>query len=285
MKNTITKKTITIAALIIISALAVFAQTSKDEQEILKIHNGLDQAFVKNDIAVFERVFADDYVLSGAYGKTMNRTETLEDLRKEWANTNYKVVAATSDNLKVKVSGNVAFVMGNWTSMMSPRSDANAEPHKDTGRYTGIYEKRGGKWTLVAEHWSEAQHDKKMMEAQVLKMGQEYGKMIQRGSQAEIERILADEYLYTNEKGEVKNKAKDVAGYKDRKSKLESVETTDQKVRVVGNNTAIETGTFRVKGTDKDGKPFEETERYTTVWVWRDMRWQIAADHTSAVKR
>ena len=123
------------------------------------------------------------------------------------------------------------------------------------------------------------------MEAQVLKMGQEYGKMIQRGDATEIARILADEYLYTNEKGETKNKAEDVAGYKDRKSKLESVETTDQKVRVVGNNVAIETGTFRVKGTDKDGKPFDETERYTSTWVWRDFRWQIATDHTSTLKK
>ena len=279
------KKLFAIATLTMILTGLSFAQTSKDEQEILKIHNGLDQAFLKNDITAFESVLADDFITSDPYGKTTNRAETLEGIRKEWANTNYKVLTATSDNLKVKVSGNVAFVTGNWTSTTSPRSDTNAEPHKDTGRYTGIYEKRGGKWLLVAEHWSEAQHDKKMMEAQVLKMGQEYGKMIQRGNAAEIERILADEYLYTNEKGEVKNKAEDVAGYKDRKSKLESVETTDQKVRVVGNNVAIETGTFRVKGTDKDGKPFDETERYTSVWVWRDMRWQIAADHTSQVKK
>ncbi len=279
------KKLTTIWLLIIVSATLAFAQTSKDEQEILKIHNELDAAFMKNDIAIFERVFADDYVMASAYGKIMNRAEVLEDLRKEWTNPIYKMLAAASENLKVKSSGNMAFVTGSWTSTMSARSDTNAEPHKDTGRYTGIYEKRGGKWLLVAEHWSEAQHDKKMMEAQVLKMGQEYGKIIQRGNAAEIERILADEYLYTNEKGEVKNKVEDVASYKDRKSKFEIVETTDQKVRVLGNNVAIETGTFRVKGTDKDGKPFDETERYTTTWVWRDFRWQIAADHTSTLKK
>ena len=81
------------------------------------------------------------------------------------------------------------------------------------------------------------------------------------------------------------NKTEDLATYKDRKSKIESAETTDQKVRVIGNNAAIETGTFRVKGTDKDGKPFDETERYTTTWVWRGGRWQIVADHTSEIKK
>lgn len=278
------KKLFAIATLTMILTGLSFAQT-KGEQEILKIHRGLDEAFMKKDIAAIERVLADDFVTSSPTGKMMNRAESLEDLRKELANTTYKTISAASEDLKVRVSGNTAFVTGNWIWTGASLSEMNAEPHRDTGRYTGIYEKRNGKWMLVAEHWSEAPHDKKLMEAQVLKMGQEYGKMIQRGDAAEIERILADEYLYTNEKGEVKNKAEDVAGYKDRKSKLESVETTDQKVRVIGNTAAIETGTFRVKGIGKDGKPFEEIERYTTTWVWRDLRWQIAADHVSEIKK
>lgn len=280
------KKLLAIATLTIILTGLTFAQNGKDEQELLKIHTSLDQAFMKKDATAFERILADDFVFSGVTGNMLNRAETLEDLRKEWANTNYKISTAASDDLKVKVSGNMGLITGNWTTTMtSPIAEANAEPHKDTGRYTGVYEKRNGKWLLIAEHWSEAQHDKKTLEAQVLKMGQEYGKMIQRGNQAEIERILADEYLYTNEKGEMKNKAQDVADYKDRKSKLEMVETNDQKVRVVGNNVAVETGTFRVKGMNKDGKPFDETDRYTTIWVWRDMRWQIASDHTSKLSK
>jgi len=279
------KKIIAIATILIVSTISAFAQTSKAEQEILKIHLSLDQAFMKKEAPVFERVYADDYVYSSPSGKMMNRAETLEDLRKEWANINYKVLTSTSDDVKVKVSGNMAVVSANWTSTTAPLNDASAEPHKDTGRYTGVYEKRGGKWLLIMEHFSEAPHDRKLMEQQVLKMGQEYGKMIQRGDAAAIEKILAEEFLYTNEKGEVKNKTEDLATYKDGKSKFELTETTDQKVRVIGNGAAIETGTFRVKGTDKDSKPFDTTERYTTTWVWRGGRWQIASDHTSTIKK
>jgi len=32
-------------------------------------------------------------------------------------------------------------------------------------------------------------------------------------------------------------------------------------------------------------KPFDITEQATTVWVWRDGRWQIAADHASEIKK
>ena len=277
------KKLIAIATLTIIMAGLAFAQTSKDEQEILKIHMGLDQAYLKGDIAAFERVLADDYVYSNPYGKMFNRDQNLEEMRKEVAKPTYKVLAATSDDVKIKVSGNMAFVTGNWASTTIPPDNANAEPHKDTGRYTGVYEKRGGNWLLVAEHFSEAPHDRKLMEQQVLKMGQEYVKMIKNQDATAIERILADEYLYTNEEGKVKNKAEDLASYKNSDVKFELFEISDQKVRVIGNSAAIETGTVRFKGTGK-GKPFDGSERYTTTWVWRGGRWQIAADHTSTVK-
>ncbi|MCA1626056.1 MAG: hypothetical protein LC768_16405 [Acidobacteria bacterium] len=32
-------------------------------------------------------------------------------------------------------------------------------------------------------------------------------------------------------------------------------------------------------------KPFDITEQATTVWVWRDGRWQIIADHISEIKQ
>jgi ketosteroid isomerase-like protein len=278
------KKLFASAMLMMILTGLAFAQNGKDEQEILKIHSSLDTAFLNKDIAVFERVLADDFITSSPTGKMTNRAEALEEIRKEWANTNYKTLSATSADMKVKVSGNMAFVTGNWFWTGAPANDPNAEPHKDTGRYTGIYEKRNGKWMLVAEHWSEAQHDKKFMEAQVMKMGQEYARLIKNQDGAAIAPMLADEYLFTNEKGVVKNKAEDLAGYKT-PAKFEIFEIADQKVRVIGNNVAVETGTIRFKGTDKDGKPFDGSERYTTTWAWRDMRWQIVADHVSEIKK
>jgi len=279
------KKLTTIWLLIIVSAMMAIAQTG-DEKAILKFIADYDQSYINREIGFLEKNLAEEYSLSGSYGEVKNRAQTIEEARKEIANPKEKMTSFKSVNDNLRVNGNIAVASGNWTWSGVSMSNPQGEPHTDSGRYTMVLEKRNGKWMLVSEHYSEVQHDKKAMEAQVLKMGQEYGKMIQRGNAAEIERVLADEYLYTNEKGETKNKAEDVAGYKEvRKSKIESVETTDQKVRVVGNNVAIETGTFRVKGTDKDGKPFDETERYTSTWVWRDMRWQIASDHTSTLKK
>ena len=84
------KKLITIAALTILSVFTVVAQNGKIEQEILTIHNSLDEAYLKQDVAVFERVLADDYVNSSPTGKMLTRVASLENLRKEFADKNYK---------------------------------------------------------------------------------------------------------------------------------------------------------------------------------------------------
>lgn len=144
-------------------------------------------------------------------------------------------------------------------------------------------EKKAGQWLIVAEHFSESPHDRKSMEAAVLKRGREYNGLIKKGDTAEIEQFLDEDYLYTDGKGVVRNKSEDLATYKKRDSKIDSVETVDQKVRVIGNSAAVETATFRVTGKDKDGKAFVESERYTTTWIWRNGQWKIIADHSSRI--
>lgn len=271
------KKVTAIAILILTAVFVAIAQTGADEQEILKIHKSLDEAFLKKDVTAFERVFAEDYSMSSTTGKMMSRAEVLEDLRKEMANTDFKMLSAATDNLKVRVLGNMAFVTGNWSTASVLTKDLNAEPHTDTGRYTGIYEKRGGKWVLVAEHWSETPHDRKLMEQQVLKMGQEYIKMIVKRDAA-IKQILATEYIFINERGEVKNKRmfSGSAGIFTRFNHF------DQKATVIGNNTVVETGIYNIRHEYKAMKS-DYLWRYTKTWMWRDGRWQIFFDHVSTI--
>lgn len=276
------KKLTTLLLLIFVSAITTLAQTG-DEKDILKFIAAYDQSYINKDVSFVENNLADDYTIADAYGAFKNRAQTLEGIRKEMANPTEKMLSFKSTNDTVRVVGNVAVATGAWAWSGVSMSDGKGEPHSDTGRYTMVLEKRKGKWMLVTEHYSEAAHDKKAMEAQVLKMGQAYNKMISESDAAAIEKILAEEFYYTDDKGKFLNKTEEMATYKNRQSKISSAETTEQKVRVVSSNVAVETGIFHVKGTDKDGKPFNETDRYTTTWVWRDLRWQIVSDHTSTI--
>jgi hypothetical protein len=197
----------------------------------------------------------------------------------------------------VRLLGDSAVVTEDWTFRTLPADFPAAEPSIDRGISTMVLEKRGGYWQVVAEHESERPRDRKLMEQQVLKAGREYNDLmirlksgrdyaalLKQGDIAALERLLADEYLYTSRDGEVSSKAQDLESYKTIQIKNYSAEHLTQEVRIIGNNAAVETGTVRYKGVNR-GVPFDITKRYTTTWVWRGFRWQIVADHTSQVKQ
>ncbi|MEP6924411.1 MAG: nuclear transport factor 2 family protein [Pyrinomonadaceae bacterium] len=279
------KKLTTIWLLMLVSATLVLAQTS-DEKELLKFIADYDQAYVNQDISFAERNWADDYVISTETGSKGNRADSLEFLRKDKADPNpkYKLMSFKSVNDTMHISGNTAMVSGTYTSSIVPTDDLKSEPHIDTGRYTMVLEKRNGKWMVIAEHFSEAPHDKKKMEAEVMKAGQSYGELLKRKDRAALERLFHDDYMFTDDDGTTRNKAEDINMMVRPDLMIESEELIDQKVRTVGNNGAVETGIYKVKGTSK-GKPFEETGRYTTTWVASNGQWKILADHTSVIKK
>ena len=126
--------------------------------------------------------------------------------------------------------------------------------------------------------------DHKLMLEQVSKLNVEYGSMIQRVDTAGIERIIADDCLITDESGKVSNKAENMASFKNRQVKIESVKYLDQKVRVIGDAVVVVNATINFKGNN-NGKPFDVTEQCTTVWAWRDGRWQVVSDHFSYIKQ
>ncbi|MBV9341338.1 MAG: nuclear transport factor 2 family protein [Acidobacteria bacterium] len=97
-----------------------------------------------------------------------------------------------------------------------------------------------------------------------------------------IEPLLADKFINTGSDGEVTNKKESLANAK--ATKYDSVDYDNLKVTVFG-NTAIATGDFKAKGTDKSGKPMDIHERFTDTWVkMSNGQWQCVASQGSPVK-
>jgi len=262
----------------------------------LKINAGFDEAFVKSDASFFERFFAPEYIFSNNFGVLFSRAENLEFLRNFSTDPPYKILAQKSDNVKVRVFANAALLTSDWTGRALAIGDPNAKPQTDAGCDIGFYENRGGKWLVVAEHLSEKNHDTKLMAQKVLQASPSYNQLMKRPkstrSYADSEKsgdigalglLLADEYSYTSRDGKIFTKAEGLESYKINQIKIESAEILEQNVRVISNYTADEMGKIRYLGTNA-GKPFNISKRYTTTWIWRYFRWQIAADQTSAVK-
>lgn len=277
------KKLITTALWTIALTLATFAQ-SKEERDVLKFIADYDQAYVNQDVSFAERVWADGYVFSAPDGSSQNRAKALQEAREDKANPKYKLLSFKSVNDSLSIRGNTAIASGTWTSSTVPTNDLKAEPHMDHGRYTMVLERRNGSWMVLAEHNSEAPHDKKIMEATVLKASEEYNQIMMRKDRAAYERLFADEFISTFDNGKIRNKAEEIDHMTSPELKIETTTTSDQKVRIIGNNAALETGTYTTTGTSK-GTPFTEKGRYTTTWVSRNGQWQIAADHSSPFEK
>ncbi|MBC7901403.1 MAG: nuclear transport factor 2 family protein [Saprospiraceae bacterium] len=126
--------------------------------------------------------------------------------------------------------------------------------------------------------------NRKLVES-IATLGRAYTDMIRRNDAASIASIVADDYLVADEVGKVYTKQEDLATYVDRAKsvKIDTVEYKDQKVRILNDEVAIDHATIRFRGT-RSGKPFDITERCTTIWALRKGRWLIVADHFSYLK-
>ena len=94
-----------------------------------------------------------------------------------------------------------------------------------------------------------------------------------------LDGLLLPAVVFTTATGRVMDKKAVLAMLASPDTRYESVES-DQVKRAITGDLAIETGRVRVRGI-RNGKPVNETQRYTDVWVRRDGRWQLAAEHTS----
>ncbi len=264
---------------IIAFAPIAFGQKTKAEQEVLKVNADYDRAILKGDISFHEKLFAPEYRSYNPDGTSRNRTEVLERMKKEKATPAFKLAALTSDDVKVKVSGNLAVVTAGWKST-GTSVDGDGTPHNDEGYYTAVYEKRNGRWLLFTDHATEKPHTPAELEPGLRKASDDYDKALQTKNAA-LQKLLAEVYTSINKTGQMRNKKDDIANMTSADLVFTTNKAEDKKFRIY-RNSAVETGKFTATGTYK-GQAFSETGRYTSTWIYRDGKWQMVADHTSLI--
>ena len=92
-----------------------------------------------------------------------------------------------------------------------------------------------------------------------------------KGDPSFAEKNLADDFVRVTADGKVLNKQEFIDNLK--KSKYQSIDFTDRKVRVYG-DTAVVNTTANVKGTS-DGKDISGTNRGTRVWAKVKGQWKL----------
>src|SRR5229473_1608422 len=144
--------------------------------------------------------------------------------------------------------------------------------------------KRTWMWCLIAllplgsAAWSQAQQTGEIEKA-VAALEEQWLQSQKTNNPDLVAPLLAEKFVNTGSDGKVMNKAESLANAK--ATKYDSAEYEDVKVTVFG-DTAIATGSFKSKGTDPAGKPFDTNERFTDTWVkMSNGKWQCVATHES----
>jgi ketosteroid isomerase-like protein len=100
---------------------------------------------------------------------------------------------------------------------------------------------------------------------------------------ATVEAIVATDFVGVNPKGKVQNRRGLINEMKGDKDNYTSNKNEKMDVHMFGPNLGVVVGTYREKGSGKDGKAFDRTYRYTDTWMERGGNWQCIASQVSLV--
>ncbi len=254
---------------------------ANDEKEIRNLIAQYDNAIMENNVDFFDKTFASDYKFLTEDGRIRYRDEALKEMRDEKEKPTYILSSASSDSLDVKVNGDIAIVTGRWLSGTKTLGDPDGEEHNDVGRYTTVFERQNNQWKVILEHVSEKPHDKTVLENQLKKASEDYDNALMSKDVKLFSSLFADDYISTDPSGNVKTAKESIAEMTSPDLVFTKINTTDKNFRLY-RNTAVETGKFVSEGTN-NGKIFMESGRYTATWIYRDGKWKMVSEHSSAV--
>jgi len=136
-----------VAGLVFVAAILAQTKSESAEQELITLENEWANAWVKSDVAFFDRIMADDYTWTSPWGEVLTKAHNLalvksgEDVIKSW------VLA----DIEVRVYGDAAVVSGRDTI----KETYKGEDVSSQNRWTHTWVKRAGRWQCVAAHSSE----------------------------------------------------------------------------------------------------------------------------------
>jgi uncharacterized protein (TIGR02246 family) len=99
---------------------------------------------------------------------------------------------------------------------------------------------------------------------------------------AALDRLIADDLLFTGPDGALATKADDLSAYREGVMRVLAHEPEELRVRRVGPDVAVVALRTQMAGSYA-GTPFSGTARYTRVWAREEGRWRIVGGHVSVV--
>ena len=139
----------TILALLLLVFASAGAQpraTAADLKELNRLETVWNEAHLKGDVKVLNRLWADDLFVTMPDMPPMNKEESLAI----WKAGKMRFDIYRTSDLRIKVYGNTAVVTGQLVRIR----DATSKQFEDDWRFTKVYVRRGGRWQVVTWHGS-----------------------------------------------------------------------------------------------------------------------------------
>jgi ketosteroid isomerase-like protein len=263
---------------LLVPATPAFGQCSDADQKVLETFDReWTAANARGDRAYLEHIYADDYMrtsLSGPRNKAEIIEATLKAAARDKANPQ-DAAKVSSDHFIITCTQNTATIT--HRSVVTTMSAGREQ----TAYLRGVHflEKRGGRWQVVSitNHPLEDS-------MQLLFMESEWTEANRSRDVAWFEHNFADDFTFVSPRtGALQPKAEWIASLQNSKTSLDSVESSDLKVRVEG-NMGIVTGVVLVKGRTERGQPIDDSLRFTSTYTKRDGRWLVLAAQATRIQ-
>jgi len=132
---------------------------------------------------------------------------------------------------------------------------------------------------------AEAPSGKKMSVDATLKQMEDQWDALMKHDVAAIEPLIAADFVGVNEEGKVQDRRGLLARAKKDKDTYTSSKNERMAVHRYGNNIAVVVGITKDKGTDRSGKKFDRTYRWTDTWMERGGKWECIAEQVTLESR
>ena len=136
------KRVMIVLAFTVAAAALALGQSGNAEQSVKAMTEQLRQAALKGDVATYDKLLADDYIVINGVGGTSTKADILENFK----SGNLKYEAIDVSDTKVRIYGDTALV----------NSTANLKGHLGATDFSGQYRsvrvwvKRKGQWQSVS---------------------------------------------------------------------------------------------------------------------------------------
>lgn len=99
-----------------------------------------------------------------------------------------------------------------------------------------------------------------------------------------LQQLIADDFVATLSDGAMRDKREHIAAYPADFEALDSVTSSELRVRVFGRDVAVATGLYTAMQRGKKGPEGVTRHRYTDTWLLRQGSWQCVATHENRVE-